>query len=74
MEAKDEIIHIALSNLRTLLAKEKQAGIREVVEWIERDRYEVNQKNVPALGIIPLSLIHLERWQAKLKEWNVKEE
>ena len=51
---------------------EKKAGIREVVEWIEKDRYEVNQKNVPALGIIPLSLIHLERWQTKLKDWGIK--
>ena len=51
----------------------KREGIKEVVEWIEKDRYEVNQKNIPALGIIPLSLIHLERWQAKLKEWGISD-
>ncbi len=52
-------------------AEGKRTGIREVAEWVEEDRYEVNQKNIPELGIIPVSLIHLERWQTKLKEWRI---
>jgi len=49
-----------------------KAGMNVVADWIEKDRYDINQKNVPELGIIPISLIHLERWQAFLKEKGIK--
>jgi len=68
-DGKDMVNYIVqLDRLYGLIFK---AGIKEVAEWIEKDRYQVNQKNIPALGIIPLSLIHLERWQAKLRSWGL---
>ena len=55
MEAKDEIIHIATSNLLVLLANKKKEGRKEVVEWVNSHNWwRVTTK---------------EEWQAKLKEW-----
>ena len=48
-----------------------KAGIREVVEWIEDDKYEVNQGTC-LLGSIPVFLVHKEKWQAKLKDWGIE--
>ncbi len=62
MEAKDEIIHIALSNLRTLLAKEKQEGIKEAVEWVD---------NNIAFANIKLSY---KEWQDQKERWGMKSE
>lgn len=50
------------NKLEQFLLKWKQAGIKEVVEWIEHQDNPVN-----------ISHIHIVRndWQSKLKEWGL---
>ena len=69
MGAENEIIHIASSNLRTLLAQKKQEGRREVVEWIQKEGiwsqvpFEGKRKEETMWCLFP------EEWQAQLKLW-----
>ena len=74
MEAKDTVTKTTENNcyntLEERLAEQDKisftAGIREVVEWIERvsESYEEN----PNFAIFPD-----DSWQAKLKEWGIED-
>ncbi|MBU2249449.1 MAG: hypothetical protein KKD77_22065, partial [Gammaproteobacteria bacterium] len=55
-----------------------KAGIREVVEWVERHHEETNhwydisgasRKNMETA----LVLYHKKAWESKLKEWGIEE-
>lgn len=47
-----------------------KAGIKEVVEWIDEDAYQVH-RGYCNLGSIPVYLIHKEQWENKKKEWGI---
>ena len=62
-EAKESEFEVARIALSEVYGNGHKAGIREVVEWIE--------KNILMnFGIVS---VRTDEWQAKLKEWGIKE-
>jgi len=65
------VYRISGNQLNELLQTWKQAGIREVVEWIKTHQMPDEPRSEPYPGLVAISKVQM---QAKLKEWDYKEE
>ena len=60
---------LSKASIDLMVADSKKAGIKEVVEWIETHHEQVI---MGSFSLYQWSIV-VDEWQAKLKEWGIKE-